>query len=671
MSLKYCWKLNLLNMYMILKKTNLLKLFSVVQVLILFIAFSVESSSAEKNTPFTIVAGGGANLNFHTTDFLNLTGMNRCCDNFQSGFGVGANIFAGIEYKLGQKVFDFPISLSFLAGYSNLFGQLKRNEFIGNIIVGNTYSRGESEHTIDPKISTFYFEPSVVFAPIKKLPISFKLGLSGAIHSDIEYSSKEELINPSNGTFENGSKVRAEVNSKQANSSGLFFSVLAGVRYEAYRNGNFYISPEIQYNFPLGDFSKDVKWTVHTLRAGVALAYTIPYSAPEPPAQAPAPALPAPPPAVEKPIASIALSADGKAISEASPALIKVSTTKYYNDYSIKPVIYFKPNSTDEQVVTFTPNRQTEVFDSYLAKMKESGMNGKFKVVIGTATGEDANIGARRLEYVLSRIEKAGIDKDNVSHEIVETNPEKLRHAEMADELCFAKIVAGNGKEIQNVSVEDQSKRKIEYSAPTFKVEMVAKNSNDLTYSGQVTIAGRNVASISGKETTFSLSEADCKQITEGNEAKGNVRVSYKNRLDASSSAEYQFAIKAERQPATEMHRFIEIEEYSIESRMYFLGFFDFDRSSFSSVNEYTLAEAKAALANGQTVEIIPLHDKFGEPEYNEKLLASRANTAVKLIGTDERLVVKNPKEGTYMFDNDTPLGRILSRSVIVRILNK
>lgn len=656
---------------MFLKKIPLLRLFSYVQLLILFIAFSAENLSAEKSTPFTIVAGGGTNLNFHTSDFLNLTGMNRCCDNFQSGFGVGANVFVGFEYKLNQKVFDFPISLSFLTGYSNLFGQLKRDEFIGNIIVGNTYTRGESEHTIDPKLSTFYFEPSVVFSPIKTLPFSFKLGLSGAVHSDIEFTSKETLTNPSDGTFENGSKERALVNSKQANSSGMLFSVLAAVRYEAYRSGNFYISPEIQYNFPLGNFSKDVKWTVHSLRAGVALAYTIPQAAPEPPAPAPAPTLPAPPPAIEKPIASISLFADGKAVTETTPAVIKISTTKYFNDYSIKPVIYFKPNSTDEQVVTFVPNRQTEVFDSYLAKMKESGMDGKFKIVIGTTTGEDANIGARRLEYVLSRIEKAGIDKDRATHEIVETNPEKLRHSEMADELCFAKIVAGDGKEIQNVAVENLSKRKVEYAAPALRVEMTPKNQNDLAYSGEVTIGGKRVASISGKETSFSLSDADCQQIADASDSKGKVSVTYKNKMEASSSAEYPFSVRAERQPAKEMHRFIEIEEYSIESRMYFLGFFDFDRSNFTSVNEYALSEAKAALAKGQTVEIIPLHDKFGEPEYNAKLLASRANTAMKLIGNNERLSIKNPKEGSYMFDNDTPLGRILSRSVIVRILNK
>lgn len=656
---------------MISHKKPLLRLFSAVQVLILFIAFSVESIPAEKNTPFTIVAGGAANFNFHSADFLNLSGMNRCCDNFQSGFGLGGNIFAGVEYKLNQKVFDFPVSLSLLGGYSNLFGQLKREEFIGNIIVGNTYTRGTSENTIDPKISTFYLEPSVVFAPIKKIPISFKLGLSGAIHSDIDYSSKETLTNPSDGTFENGRKVRAEVSSTQANSSGLLLSVLAGVRYELYRMGNFYVSPEIQYNFPLGDFSKDVKWTAHSLRAGVALAYTIPQTSPEPPAAAPAPKLPEPPPALEKPIATISLTADSKAVSANSPATVRVSTTKYFNDYSIKPVIYFKPNTTDEQTVTFVPNRQTEVFDSYLAKMKESGMDEKFKIVIGTATGEDANIGARRLEYVLSRIEKAGIDKDRVTHEIVEANPEKLRHAEMADELCFAKIVAGNGKELQNVAIEDRSKRKVEFAVPAFRVQMASKNSDDLAYSGEVTLGDRRVATIAGKETTFTLIDSDCRSISESNETKGLVRVSYKNKLDASSTAEYPFAVRTENLPAKEMHRFIEIEDFSIESRMFFLGFFDFDRSSFTSVNEYAIAEVKDALAKGQTVEIIPLHDKFGEPEYNAKLLASRANTAMKLIGSHERLVVKNPKEGSYMFDNDTPLGRILSRSVIVRILNK
>ncbi|MEJ5244949.1 MAG: OmpA family protein, partial [Bacteroidota bacterium] len=103
-------------------------------------------------------------------------------------------------------------------------------------------------------------------------------------------------------------------------------------------------------------------------------------------------------------------------------------------------------------------------------------------------------------------------------------------------------------------------------------------------------------------------------------------------------------------------------KEYAI------LGLFDFDSSEFSLFDNRVREKVLDDLHyRGKKLTIIPFTDNIGSKEYNTKLAEKRALAAVQLLQLrDEDYKIEYPTQ--YLYDNRTPLGRILNRSVIIRI---
>jgi len=103
--------------------------------------------------------------------------------------------------------------------------------------------------------------------------------------------------------------------------------------------------------------------------------------------------------------------------------------------------------------------------------------------------------------------------------------------------------------------------------------------------------------------------------------------------------------------------------------QQFFLAYCEFDKAELYAVNEQAVEEIKKAFINGKKIEIIPLFDFLGTDEHNQRLALERANSALKLLGLKkEDVIITIPDD--YFFSNDLPYGRMMNRTVIVRINN-
>lgn len=102
------------------------------------------------------------------------------------------------------------------------------------------------------------------------------------------------------------------------------------------------------------------------------------------------------------------------------------------------------------------------------------------------------------------------------------------------------------------------------------------------------------------------------------------------------------------------------------------LGYFDFDGINFSVIDNNVLYYLKNIINNDNyQIEIIPSTDNLGSKEYNQDLAIKRARAAINLLKLNINKLPKNisisylDKE---IFNNDSPYGRSMNRSVIVNV---
>jgi len=244
------------------------RLISIVTLLIV-LAVTDATSQTTRHTALQPYFGlyGGYRYNIHAADFKQLPDIPRCCENFSDGSGSGISIGAFLSLPFTSR-----FSLQLRTGYAMLNGELSRVESTDVAMVGGNLTDGNVEHLLAGSLSTLSFEPALRYQLFRSGPV-IHVGMEAGFFLGGTFEQSETLISPSGATFSDGRTVRGERTGDIPDISGFYGAAVIGAGYPFLAGSSIEITPEIMFGFNFTDIVQALSWNIHSVRAGVSIAY--------------------------------------------------------------------------------------------------------------------------------------------------------------------------------------------------------------------------------------------------------------------------------------------------------------------------------------------------------------------------------------------------------------
>ncbi len=648
--------------------------------LILTVMISVKQVFADPYTDYILKGSIRANGNIHSSNFDKIGEYKNCCPKYESAFGIGPAIFIGGEIRNVFNLFGYDINYSTTLGYNDLSGAYAITQHIGNDLGNDDYQKIIVEHKLDMTYSLLSNEHSLWFNPSKDIPLGIKLGVNLGIPIQKQFNQREILLEPSNATFPDGTTDFNPASAELPNAAGLLVSLSLGARYKVAAFSDFDLFADAGFNYGINDIASDMDWVIHQVSLGVSVHYNFPKSDPPRPKAPPIPAAPEPeaPPIARKPEMRIDTEFDYKKVKTGDTLNVTINKHEFVTYASVLPILIFEKNSTKIIPVkymvanietyydeTFRASEKLNVSETYPELIYHHLKNnpGSSVKIIAESEDEDESTLKSRINLVSESLTGKGIDPKLISTDIRTIKPNRDKNPEITEESrkVFFDFSKSGGLIDVKVSTDYlvDNFNKVMNIYPVFFAEDTAKFYGKTIYNdsketnlkqgaNQVVLASSLFVPTGSKLNTF--------EITAGvADSEGNIAedmsvfyLAYEEKLIKS----YINLNRNDRES--------EIEEFII-------GFTRFDKSEFYLINEFVVDYVRSKAAEGKTLEIIPLTDNIGTPEYNENLANERAKKAIELIGKQySRYEVKLPAGD--VFTNSTPYGRMMNRAVIIRI---
>jgi len=639
--------------------------------LVLLPAFGL---SKQKETPFFISFGADANANLYFADFKQFEGVNNCCTNFGNTFGLGYNVHAGFEYLFDSELFGMPWKLDLSLAYTNLSATFTEEYEIANIITGDTYTKAVSEFVLEPSIYAVIFDPGIFFDPIENLPLSIRAGFQVGFLIDKTFTQQEQLVSPPDVYFENGTRVRGQYSGDIPNASSQYFALSIGARYKAAEFGNFALYPSLRFNYGLNNIVEGIDWKISALQGGLSLVYNFPKGEYPPPPAPPAPPLPSPavPPKKSQLVLGLSVEHNGSTVGNS----IEMPYIRYESqlEYYLLPYIFFDANSD----IPLTEGRgnnnnigeasaQSELIKASVELLKA---NPQLNVTLlaSSLSTEKQEVIDSRISKITNEITSYNIPINKIKVEQRVVNPDDFEIDELLNENVFIKLNMSDGSDLIYHSISQTIKKEV-INSHILRIKPDIATSHSVTYfEGKINHNNNLLKSFNDLGVDFDITSEPALITNDLAPSQIRIEAVAKNSGGSTETTEKTISISfAEERRISEQNV---ITSNDSEYSQYVLCYFDFDKFEPKTINKNVLEIVQNALNNDKEVALLALTDNIGTEKYNYSLADKRANAALKLIGVNsEKLLTSKPK--SYIFDNDTPIGRMLNRTVVVRIKNK
>ncbi|TAL70847.1 MAG: hypothetical protein EPN82_00660 [Bacteroidetes bacterium] len=657
----------MLNIHCSIMKTTLLK-GSYIIICTLFVLILSGTNLFSQDSNFVMPANlgiyGGLNFNMHTPSFIfpsNNQNINFNQNNTNVWFHLG---FIG-NYPLNET-----FTISGRIGYNGLKGELSKIERFGSpdTLTSNTMSA-----------DLHYIEISPVMQFHNLLPwkrLYFLAGLEFGIPISTKYTFKQTQMSPL--------PAQSTVSRNDAiPNATLRFSGAIGAGYIFNINDNSYLIPEISYRIPFNHVSGNrdfTTWDIPQLRVGVILTFSLEkskqkqnetYSNLE--------------------IGFREVNYYDKERQKHPLQNIRVEDVQYTELFPLVPYIFCDENQP-------APSDSTQILTGKSEK-------GEFK--IDMVEPDAMKINVKTLDIVGKRMSE-NPDADLTITGTIDNKKEKpesqlpLRRAEFAKEY-LVNIYKINPEKIniktgglpekpsaQTVPEGDAENRRIELSSsnPKILAPIISKgesqtiaepnlvefipyiNSTDSVTSWQFEIeqAGQTIRNVKGSGDIHPIQFV----IIPNELKKSQIPLDYV--LSATNAKDLKRTVSGS--IPTEYFSFIRKKSEELPDKTiskYSLILFDFDNADISEkdkaiIEENILPEIKF----NSTVKIYGYTDKIGKEDYNKNLSERRAIAVKDLLSSK----VKEAKYETYgvgenevIFDNNSPIGRQLSRTVQIYVI--
>ena len=648
-----------------------LRLFSIF-IFVLFIFQLNISFSQNDNLPYLLMGGLNGNGNIYNSNFKELPGIPNCCTDFKGAFGFGFSVYIGGEYIPDKLLYDYKYRLNLLLSISDNSAKFSEDDFAGNVISGSTYEKGTVRHIIKPNITLLQIDPGIVLYPLEEMPLGVRLGLQLAIPLAKSFTQEEDLISPENVSFENGLRVRNLRDGALPNFAGILLSASIGARYEVYNYKNFSFLPEIQFQYYISKPISSISWNVLALKAGICVQYQIPKYVPLPPPPEPPPPPPPPPPPIPKKIElAMEIYHSNQKLNDGDTIPFIIYENEFKSVLPILPILFFEKNSIKPISVNIYNNNKTqdEIFISELISYLKENPGISIKILSSSTNDEDSSTSNNRISSITNLLFNGDISKSRVSDETIVVPTTNLKYDKLSEESRYIKFEFSDNTKL--LFYKEQKRKPVSTEGISFTIQpKFIVEAKPAKFDGSVFIDGKKATDFKESFHSYVIPETSIDSTILNIPKEISFSASLNDAEGKHKEQNLKFYFKPERKILASFENILESESDTNRINEYILGFCEFDKYEFYVLNSDVIKIAKNAANVGKTIEIIPLTDNIGTVEHNSNLALQRANEARKLIDlNDSNSLISVPTEFIYL--NDTPLGRIMNRSVIIRILDK
>lgn len=617
------------------------------------------SSQVEKYELFTVQPKIGFGYNLYSADFNSFEGA-ADCGRFKKGSGSG--LFPG---ALFERSLDATKSIGLALSYINRSGVLSIDYIYPLRNPDNTITKAKIEDKIDAELSYLEISPSFVYSltdDFIKGPLRAIGSLRFGLPLTKTFEQYEEIVSPAGAVFiDNGvRRKRRDIAAGDIKSiNNLAFGITFGLENNLKIGNNTFFTQTLSFDYNFNDVTSDANWKVFGVRLDLGLRYSLFRTVEQP--------KPAPPPPVEidiyieppkEPLVEIRQKQfDGKVfvgneLLATSPLVNAVFFARnsdkipdYYSDAVPASINYFVSNPVE--LHKYLLPRIVEIVKH----------NPKARITVEGATSGPANepegieLARRRAENVKSRLVALGVPENivKISARVSPRFPSNQDFPEGIDENQRVDILVSNAPLQEYVDLQ-------KYSEIQGKISLL--------------IATENIDNSEILKITDSFTNSE-KQFS----GSGLVEIPLKKRLNDLEDKILTYSIKLNDSTYFVFKDTLaislfpkEVIELNLNNFEAILRF-DYNSSELSEDNKGLLRQLSEKLPANSTIVILGSADALGTAERNVRLSRERASNTEQFI----RSIVGNKFKietgiSEEKFDETTPQGRFLNRSIRIRV---
>ncbi len=347
--------------------------------------------------------------------------------------------------------------------------------------------------------------------------------------------------------------------------------------------------------------------------------------------------------------------------------------TEYYRTAPILPFIFFEHNSAElpNQNSLRSPIKGEKINDdfqlmqnSFLTDISTILNKGKnVKVTAFYLETENENIGKARLDNTISFLNNQGISKDLIIGTVKAINNKTLKYPELAEEY---QSVVLHYDDINDSNERILTDSKVNYSDLDLELVLNPESTAGIqSVNGEVLINNKYHSKIDSLNIIIHISKDELPTIIK--DQRIILQANYTINDISGNSKKYteELRININETNLPEILNYVKNSTNNYNE--YILAINSFDQQSPFIISEIAKTKMYDAINMGKKVQVIGLTDNLGNIDYNSKLADRRVKSILRLLSIDNSQIEITTLD-SYPFDNNTTIGRMLNRSVIIRI---
>lgn len=627
---------------------------------LLFFASACVMSQEREKTDYFFTGGLFAQGNIYRSDFTALPGYPNHSPGFETAFGFAPAVKIGMERRLKKELFGSKLRHILNLKFTAHSAEYSVDEFIGYDIENLSYEKLYTRHKLRANLPTVSIENALAVYPFEELPVSLNIGIDIGYFLSGTFEQSETILKEDR-FFDNGTNQTNVFDADIPDAFPIYGAFTAAVRAKAFSFADFELLPELSASLAMTNITTAVDWQAHSVSLGVTASYNKPVPLPpvDEPLEPANPKLPLPekPEPPKKLDMTLDVYYDRIPLRNGSEVIFDIVTEYLYDEFYLPSELYYKKG----EYVSYVFAADSIIKES--ARIMADNPDKKMKVIsyLPKQDAADNDIAHKRAALIKNTLTAAGIDAERIATR-VEILDKDYKYAEMIEgdrrvELNFS---GNTGKILRCRQVKDsdiiRTTKKLKI-VPGVEAEAGLKS-----FVGTVIAdsKGGAFADFDERGIELHIDKSFIKQYPDAGMIYTDVKVmaTAVDNEDKEVLKEVRFAIMPNR-----------ISKYSKDTAMsvetYALGYFRFDGTRFSVINDIAIEKAKEAVSEGKKIKIIAGTDDLGSPEYNNELAERRMRRALKLLDL-------KPEDAQIIYNTDPDCKngyeRILSRAVYVEI---